>query len=89
MSLLPEIELEENFLPFVQFREKFGFVPNIFRAQTLLPRAIEAEAHIAATVVLREAGLSRVQKERLLHSRYHDAGRPGRCQESEGQKPSN
>ena len=66
MSLLPEVELGENFLPFVQFREKFGFVPNIFRAQTLLPRAIEAEAHIAATVVLRDAGLSRVQKERLL-----------------------
>ena len=66
MSLLPEVELEGNFLPFARFREKFGFVPNIFRAQTLLPQAIEAEAQIAATVVLRDVGLSRVQKELLL-----------------------
>jgi hypothetical protein len=63
MSLLPEVELGGNFLPFAQFREKFGFIPNTFRAQTLLPRAIEAEAQIAATVVLRDVGLSRVQDE--------------------------
>ncbi len=60
--------MAESFAPFVAFRESFGFVPGIFRAQTLLPRVIEAEAQIAGTVLLKQAGLTRVQKERILLS---------------------
>jgi len=66
MSYLQETELGADFAPFAAFREHFGFVPNLFRAQTLLPRAIEAEAGIAATVLLKQAALSRTQKEYIL-----------------------
>lgn len=64
MSYLRQTELGD-FAPFASFREHFGFVPNLFHAQTLLPRAIEAEAGIAATV-LKQAALSRTQKEYIL-----------------------
>ena len=49
MSFLPTVELAETFAPFALFRENLGFIPNLFRAQALLPRVIEAEAKIAAT----------------------------------------
>ena len=66
MPFLPQVEPGETFWPFAFFRETFGFVPNLFRAQTLLPRVIEAEARIVDTVLLREGALSRRQKECLL-----------------------
>lgn len=66
MSFFPQVELGEAFGPFALFREKLGFVPNLFRAQTLLPRVIEAEAQVAGTVLLKEGSLSRTQKECLL-----------------------
>ncbi len=66
MSYLPTAELPDTFGPFATFNRRFGFVPNIFRAQTLLPRAIEAQAGIAETVLLSERELTRVEKERLL-----------------------
>ncbi len=68
MSFFAEVQMADSFAPFVAFRESFGFVPGIFRAQTLLPRVIEAEAQIAGTVLLKQAGLTRVQKERILLS---------------------
>ena len=66
MPFLPQVELGETFRPFAFLREHFGFIPNLFRAQTLLPRVIEAEARIVDTVLLREGALSRRQKECLL-----------------------
>jgi len=66
MSYLRETELGADFAPFASFREHFGFVPNLFHAQTLLPRAIEAEAGIAASVLLKQEALSRTQKEYIL-----------------------
>lgn len=66
MSLLPEVELGETFWPFAFFRENLGFIPNLFRSQTLLPRVIEAEAQIAGAVLLKESALSRTQKECIL-----------------------
>src|SRR5436309_3401582 len=47
MSYLPEPGLGDTFEPFVFFRENFGFVPNLFRAQALLPRVIKAETRTA------------------------------------------
>ncbi|MGH9798141.1 MAG: carboxymuconolactone decarboxylase family protein, partial [Candidatus Polarisedimenticolia bacterium] len=52
--------------PFLAFRDSFGFVPNLFRAQTLLPRVIEAEAGIASAVLLKPSALERVLKESIL-----------------------
>ena len=56
----------EDFAPFAFFREKFGFVPNIFRAQTLRPDVLEAEADVIRKVLLTEDLLTRVQKENIL-----------------------
>ena len=47
---------------FASLQEVFGFVPSLFRAQTLLPRAVAAEAAIARTVLSLERCLSRSQK---------------------------
>jgi RNA polymerase sigma-70 factor, ECF subfamily len=61
-----EVDLGSSFAPFAVCKEHFGFIPNLFRAQTLLPRVIEAEAGIAAAVLLKEQALSRIQKECML-----------------------
>ena len=66
MSFLREVQLEKEFGPFVVFREALGFLPNLIRAQSLLPRVIEAQAKLEDAVRLREGDLSRAQKERIL-----------------------
>jgi RNA polymerase sigma-70 factor (ECF subfamily) len=45
----------------------YGFVPNLFRAQSQLPLVVEAEARLIDAVVIRENRLSRGQKEAILH----------------------
>jgi RNA polymerase sigma-70 factor (ECF subfamily) len=66
LSYFRQVELDVAFPPFVTFLENLGFVPNLFRAQTLLPRLIEAEAGIVDAVVFRPGALSRIQKEQNL-----------------------
>jgi RNA polymerase sigma-70 factor (ECF subfamily) len=66
MSYFQEVELSPTFAPFASFQTLFGFVPNLFRAQTQLPRLIEAELGISAAVLLREGNLSRTQKEYIM-----------------------
>jgi RNA polymerase sigma-70 factor (ECF subfamily) len=56
----------DTFAPFAFFREAFGFVPNVFRAQTLRPDVLEAEAYGVETLLLTTDVLSRVQKESIL-----------------------
>ena len=52
--------------PFSAFREQFGFVPSLFRCQSLLPRLIEAETGLVASILFKDRSLSRQEKERLL-----------------------
>lgn len=66
MSFLRVVQLDEDFGPFVAFRKALGFVPNLLGAQTLLPRAIEAQTKLESAVGLREGAISRLQKERIL-----------------------
>src|SRR5450432_3508357 len=66
MSFLREVELGASFPPFAAFREYFGFVPSLFRCQSLVPKLIEAEAGLAASILFQCQTLSRKQKERLL-----------------------
>jgi RNA polymerase sigma-70 factor (ECF subfamily) len=66
MSFLQEVELSKTFPPFASLEKVFGFVPNLFRAQTLLPRAIDAEAGIARAVLFEEGALPRIRKETIL-----------------------
>lgn len=63
MSYFSEVDLGGTFPPFTSLQEVFGFVPNLFRAQSLLPRLIEGEARIAAVVLWKERALSRIRKE--------------------------
>ena len=66
MSFLREVELGENFGPFVAYRENFGIVPNLLRAQTLLPHLIEAHTGLESIVLVREKALPRKFKEEIL-----------------------
>jgi RNA polymerase sigma-70 factor (ECF subfamily) len=66
MSFLPEVELGDQFQAFAAFGEDLGFVPNLVRAQSLLPRVIEAQAVLEKGVRLSQGPLSRAQKERIL-----------------------
>jgi RNA polymerase sigma-70 factor, ECF subfamily len=45
----------------------YGFLPNLFRAQLAMPRAIEAEQRLIDTVVVRQGRLSRDQKDAILN----------------------
>lgn len=65
MGYLPEAEPGPSFPAFATFLENFGFVPAAFRAQSLLPHLVEAEAGLLAPVLFSEQGLTRIQKERI------------------------
>ncbi|MGB8536539.1 MAG: peroxidase-related enzyme [Acidobacteriaceae bacterium] len=68
MSFLREVQVDGKFGPFVVFEENFGFIPNLLRAQTCLPRVIEAQASLEGAVRLKEGAIPRIQKERILLS---------------------
>jgi RNA polymerase sigma-70 factor, ECF subfamily len=57
-----ELEVDLTLAPFAGLQGLFGFIPNLFRAQILLPRVVEAEAGIARSLLLEERALSRKQK---------------------------
>jgi RNA polymerase sigma-70 factor, ECF subfamily len=64
---LPAPELPpEQFAPSVSLREHFGLVPNVFRAQTLRPDLIGAQAEAIRLVLLPNDHLTRLQKEQIL-----------------------
>ena len=66
MSYFREIDVGSTFRPFTAFCEQFGFVPSLFRAQTLLSRVIEAEAALISPILFTDQALSRPQKECIL-----------------------
>src|SRR6185369_5916962 len=66
MSYFGEVDLGSSFQPFTTCREQFGFVPKLFRAQTLLPRLIEAEGAITSAILFTDKALTRTQKECIL-----------------------
>jgi AhpD family alkylhydroperoxidase len=66
MSFLSQIDLGETSEPFVFFRSNFGFVPNLFRAQTLLPRALEVETELTNILLVQESALSATRKQCIL-----------------------
>ena len=63
MSFLPQVELDENSRPLAAYRESFGFVPNLLRAESLLPRIVQAHASLESALLIREKVLPRLQKE--------------------------
>src|ERR1041384_1255198 len=66
MSYFGEVDLGSSFQPFTACREQFGFVPKLFRAQTLLPRLIEAEVALLSAILFTDKALARTQKEGIL-----------------------
>src|SRR5438093_13195660 len=66
VSFFSDVDLGDTFQPFLALRQGLGFLPGLFRAQTLLPRAIESEARIAGALLLKTASLTRIQKESIL-----------------------
>ena len=66
VGYLKEAAVGESFQPFAVFREYFGFVPNVFLAQTLLPPVIAAESTLATAILFERRCLPRILKERML-----------------------
>jgi RNA polymerase sigma-70 factor (ECF subfamily) len=66
MGFIREVELGASFAPLLACRDYFGYVPTVYRAQSLLPRLIEAEIALATAILFPESALSHRQKERLL-----------------------
>jgi RNA polymerase sigma-70 factor, ECF subfamily len=68
MSLPGEVDPMQEADPSALFREAFGFIPNLLRAQSALPRLIAAHAKLEEAVCLRDGAISRIHKERILLS---------------------
>jgi RNA polymerase sigma-70 factor, ECF subfamily len=68
MSSQGEVGLEQGFDPFIVFQEGFGFVPNLVRAQSALPRLMAAHAKLEKAVAFCDGAISRIHKERILLS---------------------
>ena len=66
MSFLPRGELPQDDAPLRAVRERLGFVPAVFRAQSLLPRVVEAEAALVDAVLLHPGALSWRHREEIL-----------------------
>ncbi len=67
MSYLARGEIdEEQFPPFKEIRNAFGFLPNFFRAQTLRPELIEPQLNFIGRIMVGEGALSRKQKEYIF-----------------------
>jgi RNA polymerase sigma-70 factor (ECF subfamily) len=47
-------------------QERLGFIPNLYRAQNVLPQVLQAEANLLDAVLFQTRTLSRVQKECIL-----------------------
>lgn len=64
MSYIQELPLDENDYPTLKLlKADYGFIPNFFRAQTLRPDLIDAEAQLVDAILLTEGALPRRQKE--------------------------
>ncbi len=66
MSFLRELDLGDSFEPFKFFRSNFGFVPKLFLAQSLLPRALEVETELTNLLLVQPGALSPQQKQFIL-----------------------
>ena len=65
MAFLRKVQLDEKFPPFAAYRESYGFVPNFFRAQAILPRLIEAQAGLEGVILKEGKAFSRIQKQKI------------------------
>jgi RNA polymerase sigma-70 factor, ECF subfamily len=66
MSFLSEVSLADDYGAFAAYRETFGFVPNLLRAQALLPRLIDAQVALETIALTKGNALRRLLKEEIL-----------------------
>ena len=57
---------ENEFPPFKNIRQSFGFVPNFYRAQTLRPDLIESQVPWVENLLVKDGALERRQKEYIF-----------------------
>ena len=66
ISYFPQVA-DENDLPVLAaMKDAFGFVPNLFRAQTKRPGLVQAEAQLVGAVLVQEGALTRQEKEYIF-----------------------
>jgi len=66
MSYFPFVA-DENDLPTLRaIKDSFGFVPKFYRAQTIRPDLIDAEAQLINAILVKEGALTRQQKEYIF-----------------------
>ena len=59
---------QQEFDPLIVLQEGLGFVPNLVRAQSAVPRLMAAHAKLEEAVTFRDGALSRIRKEQILLS---------------------
>ena len=76
MSYIREGNLDETNYPlFARIKEKYGFIPNLYRAQSMRPDLLEAQAQLVTAVVIKEGALSRKQKEYVWYAQRQISAR--------------
>jgi RNA polymerase sigma-70 factor (ECF subfamily) len=66
MGFAQEADLDQAFTPLVTCRDYFGYFPAVYRAQTIVPRLLEAEISLEEAILYDDSSLTHRQKERLL-----------------------
>jgi uncharacterized peroxidase-related enzyme len=67
MSYIREGSLDETNYPlFAAIKQRYGFIPNLYRAQSMRPDLIEAQAQLVNAVLIKEGALPRQQKEYIF-----------------------
>src|SRR5690242_16312720 len=61
-----DIPLDASSVALAVFRENYGFVPRLYRAQSSLPSLVEAEANLANAILYRDTAVSRIEKESVV-----------------------
>jgi uncharacterized peroxidase-related enzyme len=66
MSYFPFLADENDNPTLRAIKDSFGFVPNFYRAQTMRPDVIDAEAQLVNAILVKEGALTRQQKEYIF-----------------------
>ena len=66
MSYFPFFADENDNPTLRAIKDSFGFVPNFYRAQTMRPDLIDAEAQLVNAILVKEGALTRQQKEYIF-----------------------
>ena len=65
MSFFREVHLDDGLGPVAALKERYGFIPNLIRAQGIAPRLIESYEKLESIALVQENAVSRIQKERI------------------------